>query len=42
MLDPEDAGARQALVAELVSRGQLHAAAAVCRYKVDGASIAAK
>ncbi len=42
MLDPEDAEVRRALVAELVSRGQLHAAAAVSRYKVDGASIAAK
>jgi colanic acid/amylovoran biosynthesis protein len=42
MLEPENAVARAALVTELQSRGQLHAAATVSRYKVDGAAAAAK
>ena len=42
MLAPESEQARTALVAELVSRGQLHAAATVQRTLVEGVSVAAK
>jgi polysaccharide pyruvyl transferase WcaK-like protein/predicted TPR repeat methyltransferase len=42
MVEPEVKAHRNALVAELIARGQLHAAAAVQRYGADRAAVAAK